>query len=72
MKLPRYNMETFDGRAWYAPVEREKGWWVMACDVESLIDKLKCCGNCRHFDDEYHRVCRTCDETVSEKWEMRE
>ena len=42
---------------------------VLASEAEALIDKLKCCGNCKHFS--YYRVCRTCDETVAEKWEMR-
>jgi hypothetical protein len=72
MKLPRYNMETFDGRAWYAPVERENGWWVQASDAEAIINKLKCCGNCKHNFAADEEKCQGCCEPKLEKWEMRE
>ena len=44
---------------------------VLASEAESLIDKLKCCGNCRHGRDADEELCAGCCEPNLEKWEMR-
>jgi hypothetical protein len=41
-------------------------------DAEALIDKLKCCGNCKHGRDADEENCQGCCEPKLEKWEMRE
>jgi hypothetical protein len=45
---------------------------VLASEADALIDKLKCCGNCKHIETGAEGCCRRCDETVAELWEMRE
>ena len=44
---------------------------VLASDAEALIDKLKCCGNCRHGRDADEENCQGCCEPKLEKWEMK-
>ena len=45
---------------------------VLASEAEALIDKLKCCGNCRHGRDADEEHCAGCCEPKLERWEMRE
>jgi hypothetical protein len=48
-------------------------YWKMRCGkIEALIDKLKCCGNCKHNFDADEEHCVGCCEPKLEKWEMRE
>jgi hypothetical protein len=44
---------------------------VLASDAEALIDKLKCCGNCKHNFDADEEHCVGCCEPKLERWEMR-
>lgn len=53
-----------------------KGNWCKVIDVDELINKLKCCGNCKHsltrsqMGLEDTRPCRECiDESL---WEMED
>jgi hypothetical protein len=45
---------------------------VLASEALAIIDKLKCCGNCKHnyYSDEEN--CQGCCEPKLERWEMRE
>jgi hypothetical protein len=47
------------------------GHWVQASDAEAIIDKLKCCGNCKHGRDGDEENCQGCLEPKLQKWEMR-
>ena len=40
-------------------------------DAEAIINKLKCCGNCRHGRDADEELCAGCCEPKLKKWEMR-
>ena len=44
---------------------------VLASEAEALINKLKCCGNCRHGRDADEELCAGCCEPKLERWEMR-
>ena len=44
---------------------------VLASEAEALIDKLKCCGNCRHGRDADEEHCVGCCEPKLERWEMK-
>jgi hypothetical protein len=44
---------------------------VLASEAEALINKLKCCGNCRHGRDADEELCAGCCEPNLKKWEMR-
>jgi hypothetical protein len=44
---------------------------VLASEAEALIDKLKCCGNCKHGRDADEEHCVGCCEPKLEKWEMK-
>jgi hypothetical protein len=48
------------------------GPWAKASEAEALIDKLKCCGNCRHNYHSDEELCAGCCEPKLKKWEMRE
>jgi hypothetical protein len=45
---------------------------VLASEAEALINKLKCCGNCKHGRDADEELCAGCCEPKLERWEMRE
>jgi hypothetical protein len=53
-------------------VKTTNGPWVKAADAEAIIDKLKCCGNCKHGHDGDEENCQGCCEPKLQKWEMRE
>jgi predicted amidophosphoribosyltransferase len=40
-------------------------------DAEALIDKLKCCGNCKHNFDADEELCAGCCEPKLKRWEMK-
>ena len=44
---------------------------VLASEAEALIDKLKCCGNCKHNFDADEELCAGCCEPKLEKWELK-
>lgn len=52
-------------------VKTTNGPWAKASEAESLIDKLKCCGNCKYnyYSDEEN--CQGCCEPKLERWEMK-
>ena len=47
-------------------------------DLEKQIEKMKCCGNCKHFDKLYNRceltrlTLKCCLCNALDKWELRE
>jgi hypothetical protein len=46
------------------------GGWVKYEDAKSIIDSMKCCGNCKHDIDADEENCAGCCEPKLEKWEM--
>jgi hypothetical protein len=44
---------------------------MLASEAEALIDKLKCCGNCKHNFDADEENCQSCFEPKLERWEMK-
>jgi hypothetical protein len=69
MKLQRWSRH--NGRY----VKTTNGPWIKASDVEPLLkilDKLKCCGNCKHNYDADEENCQGCCEPKLQKWEMME
>ena len=67
MKLQRYKSSGH-----YSDGPCEHGEWVKASEAEAIIDKLKCCGNCKYNFDADEENCQGCCEPKLEKWEMRE
>jgi hypothetical protein len=71
MKLQTYNIGEnyhYDG----ALEKAEDGMFILASEAEAIINKLKCCGNCKHGRDADEELCAGCCEPKLEKWEMRE
>lgn len=48
--------------------------WVRLAEYQELIEKMKCCGNCKHCDSDnpcrFYRENRQCDNYVF--WELAE
>ena len=73
-------LQTYEAYIYSSPVGGEcilhepttNGSWMKASEAEALVDKLKCCGNCKHGRDADEEKCQGCCEPRLEKWEMRE
>jgi hypothetical protein len=71
MKLQRYDIY-MDCRCEFPTMPSDTGEWVKASDAEAIINKLKCCGNCKHNYDADEENCQGCCEPKLERWEMIE
>ena len=50
----------------------DTGEWVRATEHLDMVEKMKCCEICKHYDNNYHDApCSGCaDKTNLPKWEL--